>query len=367
MSSVSSLAWGGTVAAIAALIGVDLLAFRRRSKAVSTKEATAWSAFYIALALAFGLVLGLVAGSSLATQYLAAYLVEKSLSVDNLFVFVVIISTFAVPPEHQPKALTIGIVGALLLRLMLIVLGAALIDAFSAVFLLFGVALIATALQLFRHRDEDPSIDDNIVVSLTRRLLPVSDRYDGGRLWTRRGGKRALTPMFLVIAAIGSTDMLFALDSIPAAFGVTQHAYVIFAANAFALLGLRALFFLVSGLLDKLVYLSMGLSLILAFIGAKLILHFGHTESGAVPQISTAVSLVVIGVILIAVTAASLLKARRDRTAHAHAGSLRAHRAERDGGAPAGERGEAAGELGGDAGEAGEAGGEPYQHRPRRQ
>lgn len=329
MSAVSGAAWGATVAVVASLLAFDLLLLGRRTTAVSVKEATVWSAFYIAVALAFGLVFGLFAGSGLATQYLAAYLVEKSLSVDNLFVFVVIIGTFAVPPQHQPRALTFGIVGALMLRLVLIVIGAALINSFAVVFLVFGVALVFTAVQLFRHRDEDPSVDDNLLVASMRRLLPVSDRYDGARLLTRGGGRWALTPMFLVVVAIGSSDVLFALDSIPAAFGVTQHAYVVFAANAFALLGLRALFFLVSGLLDRLVYLSTGLALVLAFIGVKLILHFGHTQSDSVPQISTALSLVAIGCILVAVTAASLWQSRRHRDMRAHAGSLRSHDADR--------------------------------------
>lgn len=324
MGSVSALAWGVTVTAIVALLCFDLLLLGRRRRAIGSREATMWSAFYVSVAVVFGLVFGALAGWSLGTQYFAAYVVEKSLSIDNLFVFVVIVGTFSVPEEQQPKALTIGIVAALLLRLVLILLGAKLIDTFSFMFLIFGVALLLTAIQLFRHRDEDPSIEDNVVVSLTRRLLPVSDRYDGGRLWSSVGGRRLLTPMFLVIVAIGTTDVLFALDSIPAAFGVTQHAFVVFAANAFALLGLRALFFLVAGLLDRLVYLSTGLSLVLAFIGVKLMLHFGHTQSDAVPDISTAASLVVIGVILLSVTVASLVQARRHRELRAHAGSLRA-------------------------------------------
>lgn len=319
----SGLAWGVTVAAIVALLSVDLFLIGRRQQAIGSREATAWSAFYIAVSLVFGLVFGVLAGWSLGTQYFAAYVVEKSLSVDNLFVFVVIVGTFSVPRAQQPKALTIGIVVALLLRLVLILLGAKLIDSFSVMFLVFGVVLLLTAIQLFRHRDEDPSIEDNLVVSLAKRLLPVSDRYHGGRLLGKEGGRLLLTPMFLVVLAIGSTDVLFALDSIPAAFGVTQHAFVVFAANAFALLGLRALFFLVAGLLDRLIYLSTGLALVLAFIGVKLVLHFAHTQSGSVPDISTELSLLVIGVILVTVVVASLLEAKRHEGMRAHAGSLR--------------------------------------------
>jgi tellurite resistance protein TerC len=224
--------------------------------------------------------------------------------------------------------LTIGILAALVLRAIFIALGAALLAAFSFMFLIFGLVLIATAVQLFRHREQDPSVDDNALVGLARRLLPLTERYDGGRLVTRENGRRVLTPLFLVLVAIGSTDILFALDSIPAVFGVTEEAYIVFAANAFALLGLRALYFLVTGLLDRLVYLSTGLSLILAFIGVKLVLHWGHLQDDAVPQISTGASLVVIMVVLAVTTVASLVKARRDPDARAHAGSLRDHRDE---------------------------------------
>jgi tellurite resistance protein TerC len=187
--------------------------------------------------------------------------------------------------------------------------------------------LIYTAVQLFRHRDEDPDIEDNAVVKTARRLLPVSDDYVEGRLVARIDGRRVVTPLFIVLVAIGGIDLLFALDSIPAVFGVTQEAYIVFAANAFALLGLRALFFLVKGLLDRLVYLSTGLSLILAFIGVKLILHWLHVDiSASVPEISTPVSLGVIVVVLAVVTVASLVKTRRDPTARAHPGSVRASR-----------------------------------------
>src|SRR3954468_24962980 len=192
-------------------------------------------------------------------------------------------------------------------------------------FVLFGVLLFATAVQLYRHRDQDPSVEDNLLVAAARRTLPFSDRYDGGRLVTRSDGRRVLTPLFLVLLAIGSVDLLFALDSIPAVFGVTQEAYIVFAANAFALLGLRALYFLVSGLLDRLVYLSTGLSVILAFIGAKLILHWLHVDvSPAVPEISTPISLGVILVVLTVVTVASLIKTGNDPSAKAHPGSLMA-------------------------------------------
>jgi tellurite resistance protein TerC len=305
------------------LLAWDLVRSARRPHAVTFSEAIFWSLFYIAVALMFGVAFGLRAGWGLAAQYFAGYIVEKSLSVDNLFVFLIIMSTFAVPAEQQAQALTIGIVAALVLRAIFIAAGAALLNSFSVMFLIFGLALILTAIQLFRHRNEDPSVEDNVLVNVARRLLPLTSDYHGPRLTTRTDGRRVLTPLFLVLVAIGSTDLLFALDSIPAVFGVTQHAYIVFVANAFALLGLRPLFFLVSGLLDRLVYLSAGLSLILAFIGLKLILHFLHLRTHAVPEISTGLSLAVIVVVLACTTVASLAKARTDPSLRAHAGRLR--------------------------------------------
>jgi tellurite resistance protein TerC len=310
---------------IVVLFAVDLAFGALRPHAVGFGEATAWSVFYIAVALAFGVVVGLVAGWELGGQYFAGYLVEKSLSVDNLFVFVVIMSTFAVPAENQQKALTIGIVMALVMRAIFIVVGAALLQLFSFMFLVFGLLLIWTGVQLYRHRDQDPEVEDNALVRVTRRVLPTTTEYQGGRLLTRVDGRRVVTPLFIVLVAIGSTDLLFALDSIPAVFGVTEEPYIVFTANAFALLGLRALFFLVQGLLDRLVYLSTGLAMVLVFIGVKLALHWGHTLSDAVPEIPTLTSLVVIVVILAVTTVASLVKSRRDPTARAHAGSIRAH------------------------------------------
>ncbi len=278
---------------------------------MSFRTAAIWSLVYVAAALAFGVGLGLLGGWGLGSQFLAGYVVEKSLSVDNLFVFVIIMSAFAVPAEHQPRALAIGIALALVLRAIFIALGAALLATFSFMFLIFGIALIATAVQLFRHRDRDPSVTDNAVVGLARRRLPLTDRYDGGRIVTRVNGRRIVTPLFIVLLAIGTTDFLFALDSIPAVYGVTQHPYIVLAANVFALLGLRALFFLVAGLLDRLVYLSVGLSVILTFIGVKLILHFAHLHHDSVPELSTALSLAVIVVVLAVTTVASLLAVSR--------------------------------------------------------
>ncbi len=328
MLHVSAAGWTATIILVLGLLGLDLGLSVRRPHAVGIREAVVWSTVYIVIACLFGLVLGLQAGWSVGGQYFAGFVVEKSLSVDNLFVFVIIVATFAVPSEHQPRALTIGIALALALRIVFIAVGAALLDAFSFMFLLFGLALVVTAVQLMRHRDEDPTVEDNPLVSAARRVLPLSDRYLDGRLVARVDGRRVFTPMFLVMVAIGSTDLLFALDSIPAVFGVTQHTYVVLTANAFALIGLRPLFFLVSALLKRLVYLSTGLAVILIFIGVKLILHFAHTQDAGAPEISTAASLGVIVVVLAATGIASALAVRRDPTLAAHAGSVREHRAQ---------------------------------------
>ena len=327
MLEVTTLGWTLTIAVIVGLLALDLVLGVFRPHAVGFREATAWSVFYIAVAIVFGIVFAGYAGWGYGTEYFAGYIVEKSLSVDNLFVFVIIMSTFAVPEKYQQKVLTFGIIIALMLRVVFIALGATLLSLFSFMFLIFGLLLIGTAIQLFRHRDEDPSVDDNALVKASRKLLPVSDDYVGGKLIARVDGRKAVTPLFIVLIAIGSSDLLFALDSIPAVFGVTEEAYIVFVANAFALLGLRALFFLVKGLLDRLVYLSTGLSIILAFIGVKLVLHWLHEDvTKSAPEISTPVSLAVIVGVLAVTTVASLIKVRKDPTATAHAGSVRGHK-----------------------------------------
>jgi tellurite resistance protein TerC len=324
---ISMLTWLVTIGIIVALLALDLILAAVRPHRVGFREATAWSVFYILVAVGFGVWFAMTYGGDYGTQYFAGYIVEKSLSVDNLFVFVIIMTTFAVPEEHQHKVLTFGIILALIMRAIFIALGATLLSLFSFMFLVFGLLLIYTAVQLFRHRNEDPDVEDNAVVRNARRALPITDEYVGGKLVTRVDGRRMFTPLLIVLIAIGSIDLLFALDSIPAVFGVTSEPYIVFVANAFALLGLRALYFLVKGLLDRLVYLSTGLAIILGFIGVKLILHWAHVDiSPAVPEISTPVSLGVIVVILVIVTVASLVKTRRDPSMKAHSGSLRAHR-----------------------------------------
>ena len=331
MLEIGTVGWTVMIGLVVVLVAVDLVMATLRPHTVGFREAAAWSLFYVAVAIGFGLVFQGQVGTEYGAEYFAGYLVEKSLSVDNVFVFVIIMQTFAVPEKHQHKVLTIGIVTALVLRAIFIALGATLLELFSFMFLVFGLMLIVTAIQLYRHRNVDPVIEDNLLVRLTRRVLPVSDEYVGGKLVAGLKGRRVFTPLFVAIVAIGSADILFALDSIPAVFGITEEPYIVFAANAFALLGLRALFFLVKGLLDRLVYLSTGLSLILAFIGVKLVLHWAHGLSDSIPEIQTSLSLVVIVVVLILTTVASLIKSRRDPEARAHAGSLRADRSAKDG------------------------------------
>ena len=314
---VTPLAWGLTIGLIVALLALDLVLGAVRPHRIGFGEAARWSAFYILVAVAFGGALAWWAGPGWSAQYFAGYLVEKSLSVDNLFVFLIIMTTFAVPAKYQQKALSLGIVLALAMRAVFIAAGAALLDAFSFMFLVFGLALVWTAVQLYRNRGSEPDVSSNFLVRLIRRVLPVTGEFEGGRLLTRvdggsgSRGRRAVTPLFVVLVAIGGSDLLFAFDSIPAVFGVTEEPYLVFTANAFALLGLRALFFLVAGLHDRLVHLSHGLALILAFIGVKLGLHWGHTVSPAVPEVPTWLSLVVIVAVLAVTTVTSLRHSRR--------------------------------------------------------
>lgn len=317
--------WTVTILGIVGLIVLDFVAVSRKPHEVMFKEALLWSVFYIGIAVAFGVALIMWAGSDFGSQYFAAYLVEKSLSVDNLFVFIIILTQFAVPVELHQRVLLVGVVLALILRAGFIAIGAAALAAFSFTFVIFGAVLIYTGIQLARHRDEDPEPNDNAVVRLVRRRFPFTDEYHGTKSITRIDGKRVATPLLLVMIAIGSTDLLFALDSIPATFGVTQEPYLVFAANAFALLGLRALYFLLKGLLDKLVYLSLGLSVILVFIGIKLVLTYLHDLNPAIPHISTNASLVFIVVVLVVVSVASWLKVRKDPDATAHAGRMTGH------------------------------------------
>jgi tellurite resistance protein TerC len=326
--TVSPLVWVLTLLAIAGLLLFDYFFHVRSAHVPTLREAAIWSALYVGIAVLFGLGALILGGTEMGSEYFAGYVTEKALSVDNLFVFLIIMTGFRVPRENQQKVLLVGIVVSLIARAAFIFAGSALLHTFSWVFYLFGIALLLTAGNMLKPETEESHQAQNIVVRLARRLFRTSEEYDGDRLTTVVDGRRMLTPMLLVMVAIGATDLLFALDSIPAIFGLTQNVYVVFTATAFSLLGLRQLFFLLDGLLDRLIYLSFGLAGILMFIGAKLILHALHQnnlpfvnggEHVEVVEISTGLSLVVILVVLLITIFASLFSTRgRTVTAMAH-------------------------------------------------
>ncbi len=327
--------WFATVGGLLAIIALDLILVDSTPAEFGPPQALRWVLFYVSLAVAFGIFLFVSFGSQAAGEFFAGYITEYSLSVDNLFVFIVIMSSFAVPRIHQHRVLLVGVLIALVLRGILIVVGAAALQRFAFLFYVFGALLLLTAVKLLRGEDDDGvEPGNNIVVRTVSRFFPTTREYHGSHLTVIIDGRRVLTPMLLVMVAIGTTDVLFALDSIPAIFGLTQEPYLVFTANAFALMGLRQLFFLVSGLLERLVFLSIGLAVILGFIGVKLILHAIHeTTDLPVPEISIAVSLVVIIGVLAVTTIVSLLYVRAHPgvvatgSAATHTGALR-HEAE---------------------------------------
>ena len=314
---VSLTLWVLTIVGLAALIAVDFL-IGRKPHDVSIKEAGIWTVVWIALAGLFGLGLLLFAGGQPAGEFFAGFITEKSLSVDNLFVFVLIMAKFAVPSHLQQRVLLVGVLIALVLRAIFIAAGAAIIANFAWVFYIFGAFLIYTAWKLIqeaRADEEEDEFEENRLLKSIENRFGVADRYHGTKLFIRDNGKRVLTPLMVVMLAIGTTDVLFALDSIPAIFGLTQDPYIVFTANAFALMGLRQLYFLIGGLLKKLVHLSYGLSVILGFIGVKLVLHALHEAGVHVPQISIPVSLGVICGVLVITTITSLIATRKQEAA----------------------------------------------------
>ncbi|MDT0308705.1 TerC family protein [Streptomyces sp. DSM 44917] len=318
---VSLTMWVLTVGVLSALIAVDFF-FGRKPHEVSLREAGTWTVIWIALAVLFGIGLLIMEGGGPSGEFFAGYVTEKSLSVDNLFVFVLIMTKFAVPAQYQARVLMVGVLIALVLRAGFIAAGAALIANFSWVFYIFGAFLIWTAWQLIkeaRSKDEEEEYEENRFLKLVERRFPATDQYHGTKMFIRENGRRLMTPMLIVMLAIGSTDILFALDSIPAIFGLTEDPYIVFTANAFALMGLRQLYFLIGGLLQKLVHLSYGLSIILGFIGVKLVLHALHESGVHVPEISTPVSLGVICAVLIVTTLTSLRASRKQEEAAASA------------------------------------------------
>ncbi len=318
---------------IIGLLFFDFYSHVRKPHEPTFRESAFWSTVYIVMACVFGLGLGIVWGWGHGSEYFAGYVTEKSLSVDNLFVFLIIMTKFAVPRIYQQKVLLVGVAIALFLRTIFIIAGAAAIEQFSWVFYVFGAFLVYTAIKLARESHSDAEeveeYKETALVRVLRSIVPTTETYHGDALTTRIDGRRHLTPMLIVMVAIGSTDVLFALDSIPAIFGLTKEPYIVFMTNAFALLGLRQLYFLLGGLLSRLVYLSQGLSVILGFIGVKLVLEALHTNEVAfinggehvdwAPEIPIWLSLTVILGTLVVATVLSLLKTRRDRVATAEA------------------------------------------------
>jgi len=310
--NVSLSVWLLTVAALCVLVAVDFF-IGRKPHDVSIKEAGIWTVVWVVLACLFGVGLLIFSGGKPAGEFFAGFITEKSLSVDNLFVFVLIMAKFAVPSQYQQRVLMVGVVLALVLRAGFIAAGAAIISTFSWVFYLFGAFLIWTAWKLVqdaRKEEHEEEYQENKLLKMVERRFGVADRYHGTKLWIEENGKRVMTPMLVVMLAIGSTDVLFALDSIPAIYGLTEDPYIVFTANAFALMGLRQLYFLIGGLLKRLVHLSYGLSIILGFIGVKLVLHALHESGVHVPEISIPFSLGFI-VLVLAVTTFTSLRATR--------------------------------------------------------
>ena len=312
--------WAVSLAALAGLLALDFF-MTRRPHDVAMREAVAWSVVYLALPAAFGAYVWFAHGAGPGVEFLTGYVVEKSLSIDNLFVFMLLLAAFAVPAPLVQRVLLYGIAGALLLRGAFIAAGAALLSAGTWAFLVFGAVLVLTAAKVLRdalrHDEHRPDPADMLVTRLLRRVMPVTDAYDGTRLTVRRAGRRALTPMAVVVAAVLLTDVVFAVDSVPAVYGVTSDPYIVFATNAFALLGLRALYFVLRNALSRLRHLNHGLALILAFIGGKLILHWAHTVWSWVPAVPSALSLAVILLTLAVVTATSVRANRQEEAEEA--------------------------------------------------
>jgi tellurite resistance protein TerC len=317
----------GSLVVLTTILIADLLIILRRPHIPSTRESTLWVVFYVTLALLFAGAMWFFAGGEYAGQFVAGWLTEYSLSIDNLFVFVLIMAQFSVPRRYQQEVLMVGIIIALLLRGAFILVGATIIENFSPIFYLFGAFLVYTAIrQAFPGEDHaDEERRENFIVRLLRRTIDISDSYDGAKIRTVVNGKKMWTPMIIVFAAIGVTDLLFAIDSIPAIFGITQSPFIVFTANLFALMGLRQLYFLLGDLLDRLRYLHYGIAFILAFIGVKLVLHAMHVNelpfiNGGehiewAPEISTWASLGVIVAAMAVATIASLIASARDRRA----------------------------------------------------
>ena len=310
---ISSWLWAVTILAVVLVYTFESIHALRNPHVVPFKEAVTWVSIYVSAALLFGIGLWVFMGSDLGLEFIAGYITELSLSVDNLFVFILIMASFAVPSMYVQMLLQLGIVGALVLRFIFIIIGAAAIERFSWVFFIFGAFLIFTAFKLLVKKGEPDKAEDSGLVNFLEKKLPLTTEYHDRKFLLRIDGKLFFTPMVVVVISLFMTDIVFALDSIPAIFGLTTEPYIVFTANAFALMGLRQLYFLLDGLLERLVYLSYGLAAILAFIGVKLILHAIHEQGISVPEISTSLSLVFILVTLVITVVTSLRATRRTR------------------------------------------------------
>ncbi|MEU0571132.1 TerC family protein [Nonomuraea sp. NPDC005983] len=314
--SVPMWAWIAVIGGLLVVLAIDLwIVDRGEAREFSMRQAGYWVTFYVILAAIFGAVLWATSGPDKAGEFFAGYITEYSLSVDNLFIFFIIMSRFAVPRAYQHKVLLVGILLALVMRGIFIALGAAALERFSWLFYVFGAFLVYTAINLVRQhlKGEEEEFNENILLRWVRKAFPTTDGYVGSKVTVKVDGRRMVTPMLIVMVAIGTTDLLFALDSIPAIFGLTKDPFVVFTANAFALMGLRQLYFLLGGLLQRLVYISYGLAFILGFIGVKLIMEALHaSEVSWAPEVPIWVSLTVIGVTMVTTTVASLIKARID-------------------------------------------------------
>ncbi|MYW66452.1 TerC/Alx family metal homeostasis membrane protein [Streptomyces sp. SID8379] len=320
---VSMTLWVLTILGLCALIAVDFF-IGRKPHDVSIKEAGIWTVVWIVLAVLFGIGVTIWGSAQSGGEFFAGFITEKSLSVDNLFVFILIMAKFSVPTHLQQRVLLFGVLIALVLRAIFIAAGAAIISSFSWVFYLFGAFLIYTAWKLIKEAladEEEEDFEENRVLKSIEKKFGVADRYHGTKLFIQQHGKKVMTPLLVVMLAIGMTDVLFAMDSIPAIFGLTQDPYIVFTANAFALMGLRQLYFLIGGLLKKLVHLSYGLSVILGFIGVKLILHALHESGVHVPEISIPVSLAVICGVLVITTITSLIASKKQAEREAAEGA----------------------------------------------
>ena len=314
--------WVGFNVFVLAMLALDLGVFHRKAHAISVREATSWSVVWISLAMLFNLGIylfwnQLVPGSAYsngdaALAFFTGYLIEKSLSVDNIFVFVLIFSYFSVPAQYQHRVLFWGILGALLMRAVLILVGAALIKEFHWIIWIFGAFLIFTGVKMAFHKNEELHPEDNPLIKLFRRFMPVTQDYHGASFFVRHAGKLLATPLFLVLLMVESTDLVFAVDSIPAIFAVTQEPFIVYTSNVFAILGLRSLYFLLAGVMDKFHYLKLGLSVVLTFVGVKMLMpDLSTLLTGSSYKIPTAVSLGVVAGILAVAVVASLLRARR--------------------------------------------------------